>query len=398
MYTHNTCESCTYDRHIDIWADNKCLLRRRRYAGIDRDRPWDAWNFHPRRTRFTQKPKLPPPVSFVMSYMLTVTQTMWLLLNNFVTTLPGQEQPTGRKQPVRPSHPKYCPGLLGRACQFGARGTASPAPRPTEMPLQWHNQTHQAFLEGRTALDLRKRFNRLTSQAQDLALSRVTDPGYRHWLEQHRHPRRVVSSSPLPRLELPENSTWKRTEPFPPAELAGKACGRASPVVDGICKQVGPECIDAWTFNWKTLVVPILKPWQVLCSRSKLITEGVPRQDGRRQKPNAIKTFRWMAMVKAIWPPTRPNMRGNSRTQCGRNCSMMMRRPIRWRPAFSPVIIQEFRRWHTSYLAVCSTHGRFQQHPKARKILTFQSQIKPACLQKCCIIRPAHGEVRTWAS
>ena len=135
---------------------------------------------------------------------------------------PAQEQPAGRGQPVRPSQPKYCLGLLGRACQFGTQGAAARLHGGQKCLFSDVTKLNQSFLEGPSSLALRKRYNRLTPEAQRLVLTRMEDPGYRHWLQQHGRTRTADEEAPVRAPSTPEQSSWKSAHPFSPEELTDK--------------------------------------------------------------------------------------------------------------------------------------------------------------------------------
>ena len=209
-----TCASCTYahmaytDRHIYIF------LKLPLPASPGLDQKNNIWNFHPRCRRYVGRYRLsedltsPPPVPHMCG------------ANS--RSVPEQESQGAAAQPVRPTAPKYCLGLLGRACQFGERGGAARLHGRQKCIFCDLTKLNQAFLEGPSSVDVRKRFNRLTPQAQVLALNRVSDPGYRHWLQQHRLVRNEAMSQPAPTQGPLENSSWKQTDPFTPSELAEK--------------------------------------------------------------------------------------------------------------------------------------------------------------------------------
>ena len=169
-----------------------------------------SWNFRQRLGRCCQceNLKIPPPAP-------PTFHAHW----NLPRPLPEQETPA---RPVRPSAPKYCLGLLGRACRFGERGGAAQLHGRQKCIFCDLTRLNQAFLEGPSALEVRKRFNRLTPPSQVLALNRVNDPGYRQWLQQHRLVRNEAMSKPLPTQGPLEKSSWKQTDPFTPSELAEK--------------------------------------------------------------------------------------------------------------------------------------------------------------------------------
>ena len=141
---------------------------------------------------------------------------------NCLRCLPEQEPQEAPARPVRPTAPKYCLGLLGRACQFGEKGNAARLHGGQKCIFCDLTKLNQAFLEGPSSLAVRKRFNRLTPQAQGVVLNRVNDPGYRQWLQKHSlYGNQAMSNPVLPQGPL-EKSSWKQADPFTPAELAEK--------------------------------------------------------------------------------------------------------------------------------------------------------------------------------
>ena len=172
--------------------------------------------------------KLPPPVRRLKPENITLpplaekVTVPYMCDANCLRCLPEQEPQEAPARPVRPTAPKYCLGLLGRACQFGEQGGAARLHGGQKCIFCDLTKLNQAFLEGPSSLAVRKRFNRLTPQAQDLALNRVSDPGYRQWLQTHRLVRNEAMSNPVLPQGPPENSSWKQTDPFTPSELAEK--------------------------------------------------------------------------------------------------------------------------------------------------------------------------------
>ncbi|CAK9021502.1 unnamed protein product, partial [Durusdinium trenchii] len=78
---------------------------------------------------------------------------------------------------------KYCQGYGRTACTFGANGQAAQPNGPATCIFCDPQRLNDAFLDGSASLALKKRFARSSAEQRPAVLQRVTDPGFREWLQ-----------------------------------------------------------------------------------------------------------------------------------------------------------------------------------------------------------------------
>ena len=119
-----------------------------------------------------------------------------------------------------PTGTKYCLGLQGQACVFGANGKRARPNGPRLCLFCDTEKLNDAFLQPGTSVFLRKRYARLTAAAQEIALQRVERRGFRQWLRETGTAAPMAESAVVPQKRKMLASSQPETTKLETAEEA----------------------------------------------------------------------------------------------------------------------------------------------------------------------------------